>query len=153
MGRQVPRRVVSAHHAVPHRAAEENRPLVTSAPGTDPQLLSGQKDDFQRDRGRLEQQGQSHHEKILRLSHVSGTRTGPLSLTWQVTRARVYPRFLLTTLKRDATDLTTPDNVLWTALSDEASQSMNRRQALVASCSRTLSGLFQIGQEEAHQIP
>src|SRR5262249_28141223 len=98
MGRQVPRRVVPAHHAVPHRAAEENRPLATSAPGTDPQLLSGQEDDFQRDRGRLEQQGQSHHEKILRLSHVSGTRTGPLSLTWQVTRARVYPRFLLTTL-------------------------------------------------------
>src|SRR5262249_34268753 len=99
MGRQVPRRVVPAHHAVPHRAAEENRPLATSAPGTDPQLLSGQEDDFQRDRGRLEQQGQSHHEKILRLSHVSGTRTGPLSLTWQVTRARVYPRFLLTTLE------------------------------------------------------
>ena len=24
----------------------------------------------------------SHHEKILRLSHLSGTRTGPLSLTW-----------------------------------------------------------------------
>src|SRR5712691_8866422 len=54
--------------------------------------------------------------------------------------------------KRDGTDLTTPDNVLRTALSDEASQSMNRRQALVASGNRTLTGLFQIGQEEAHEI-
>jgi transposase len=32
---------------------------------------------------RSEQQGQSHHEKILRFSHLSGPRTRPLSLTWQ----------------------------------------------------------------------
>jgi hypothetical protein len=35
-------------------------------------------------------------------------------------------------------------------LSDEASQRMNRSQALVAGANRTLPGLLQIGQEEAH---
>jgi len=33
------------------------------------------------------QQGQSHHEKILRLSHLPGAGTGTLSLTWQAARA------------------------------------------------------------------
>ena len=47
--------------------------------------------------------------------------------------------------KRDGADLTTPDNVLRTMLADEASQRMNRRQALVAGGNRTLSGLFQVG--------
>src|SRR5207237_9824898 len=47
--------------------------------------------------------------------------------------------------KRDGADLTTPGNVLRTMLADEASQRMNRRQALVGGGNRTLSGLFQDG--------
>jgi hypothetical protein len=46
--------------------------------------------------GGPEQQGQSHDEKIIRLSHLQGPGTGPLSLTWQATRAGIDPRFLLT---------------------------------------------------------
>jgi transposase len=53
------------------------------APGADSQLLQGAKADFQRRCRGPEQQSQSHHEKVLRLSHLPGTRTGPLSLTWQ----------------------------------------------------------------------
>ena len=41
------------------------------------------KTDFQRGRGGLEQQGESQPEKILRLSHLPGTRTGPLLPAWQ----------------------------------------------------------------------
>ncbi len=47
-----------------------------------------------------EQQSQSHHEKILWLSHVPRLGTRALSLTWQAPRARTYPRILLTSLRR-----------------------------------------------------
>jgi hypothetical protein len=47
----------------------------------------------------LVQQGQSHDEKILRLSRLPRPRTCPLSLTWQAARAGVPPRFLLTSRK------------------------------------------------------
>jgi hypothetical protein len=50
---------------------------------------------FQRCCGGLEQQGQSHDEKIVRLSRLPRPRTCPLSLTWQAARAGVHPRFLL----------------------------------------------------------
>ena len=42
---------VPSGDALPHRADEENRPLATRAPRADPELLPGQKDDFQRDGG------------------------------------------------------------------------------------------------------
>src|SRR6266850_2919719 len=51
LGRQVPGRVVSADHAFPHRAHEEDRPLAAPAPGTDSQLFPGAETDFQRGRG------------------------------------------------------------------------------------------------------
>jgi Transposase len=66
-----------------HRAQEEDRSVSSPAPGTDPQLLPGAKNDFQRGRGGLEQQGESHPEKILWLSHLPGARTLPISLAWQ----------------------------------------------------------------------
>ena len=43
----------------------------------------GAKTDFQRSRGGLEQQGQSHPEKILWLSYLPGVRTLFISLAWQ----------------------------------------------------------------------
>jgi hypothetical protein len=54
--------------------------------------------------------------------------------------------------ERDGTNLTTPGNVFRAVLSHEARQRVNRSQPLVACGNRTLSRLFQIGQEEAHQI-
>ncbi len=66
LGRQVPGRVAPPNHALPHRAHEDH----TLAPGADPQLLPGAKADFQRRCGGAEQQSQSHHERILRVSHV-----------------------------------------------------------------------------------
>src|SRR5438270_795883 len=50
---------------------------------------------FQWRRGGPEQQGQSHYEKIVRLSHLPRSRTRPVSLTWQAARTGLYPRFLL----------------------------------------------------------
>jgi hypothetical protein len=44
----------------------------------------------------LKQQGQSHYEKIVRLSHLPSPRTCTLSVTWQAARAGIHPRFLLT---------------------------------------------------------
>jgi len=79
---------------------EPMKKIARSAPAsaTDPQLLPGSKTDFQRRGGGPEQQGQSHHEKILRLSYLPGPRTCPLPLTWQATRAGINPRFFLTSL-------------------------------------------------------
>ena len=83
LGREVSRRVVPSNHAFPHRAHEEDRSISSPAPGTDPQLLPGAKNDFQRSRSGFEQQGQSHPEKILWLSYLPGARTLPISLAWQ----------------------------------------------------------------------
>ena len=54
--------------------------------------------------------------------------------------------------ERDGTDLTTPGNVFRTVLSHEARQRVNRSQPLVACGNRTLPRLFQVCQEEPHQI-
>jgi hypothetical protein len=40
----------SGGYALPHRAHEEDRSISSPAPGTDPQLLPGAKNDFQRGR-------------------------------------------------------------------------------------------------------
>ena len=96
LGRQVPRRVAPPDHAIPHRTHEENRPFATQSSRTHPELFPSSKVTFQQRRGGFEQQGQSHHEKIVRLSHLPRPRTRPLSLTWQSARAGVHPRFLLT---------------------------------------------------------
>src|SRR3954466_14325780 len=88
--------MVPPSHAVPHRTHEEDRPLIASASRTDPQLFPGSKTTFQRCGRGPEQQSQSHYPKILRVPHLSRSRTCPLSLTWQATRARIHPRILLT---------------------------------------------------------
>jgi hypothetical protein len=54
--------------------------------------------------------------------------------------------------ERNGADLTAPGNVLGAVLSHEASQGMDRRQPLVAGVNPALPRLFQIGQEEAHQV-
>src|SRR5262249_12385518 len=90
--------MVPPNDALAHRADEEDRPVAPSASGADPQLFPGSKADFQRCCGGAEQQGQSHHEKVVWLSHLPRPRTGPLSLTWQAPRAGVNPRFFLTNL-------------------------------------------------------
>jgi transposase len=73
------------------RSLRQHRELILN-------LLPGSKADFQRRCRGSEQQGQSHHEKILRLPYLSSPRTCSLSLTWQAARAGINPRFLLTSL-------------------------------------------------------
>src|SRR5438876_8547234 len=102
LGWKVPRRMVPSGDALPHRADEENRPLTARAPRTDPQLFPRSEAAFQR-RRRGSQQSQSHHEKILRVPHLSLPRTRALSLTWKIARARINPRFFLTNQKKLAT--------------------------------------------------
>jgi transposase len=58
------------------RSLRQHRELILN-------YFRAQKNDFQRGRGGLEQQGQSHPEKILWLSHLPGARTLPISLAWQ----------------------------------------------------------------------
>src|ERR1019366_7259916 len=83
LGRHVPGLLVLPNHAQPHRADEKDRTHAARSPRASAELFQGQKGVFQR-RGRgLEQQGQSHHEKILRLSHLPHPRTRSLSLTCQ----------------------------------------------------------------------
>src|SRR5439155_17347584 len=98
LGRQVPRRVVPPDHALPDRTHEEDRPLATQSSRTHLELFPRSKATFERRRGGLEQQGESHYEKIIRFSHLSRPRTRPLPLTWQAARTRFHPRFLLTNL-------------------------------------------------------
>ena len=91
LGRQVPGRMVPADPALPHRAHEEDRPFPAPAPRTDPQLFPGAKTAFQWCSGGSEQQSESYHEKILRLSHLPSPRTCSVSLTWQTTGAGTHP--------------------------------------------------------------
>src|SRR5712671_5527705 len=88
--------MVPSGNALPHRADEENRPFTASAPRADTQLLPGPKTAFERCCGGSQQQGQSHYEKILRISHLPRAGTRSLSLTWQAARAGIHPRFFLT---------------------------------------------------------
>src|SRR6266404_9255660 len=90
--------MVSPDHAVPPRAHEEDCTLPPSAPRAHPQIFPAAETDFQRCGGGPKQQGQSHYEKIVRLSHLPSPRTCTLSLTWQAARAGIQPRFLLTSL-------------------------------------------------------
>src|SRR5229473_3209198 len=96
MGWQVPRRLVSAGDALPHRAHEEDRPVTARASRTDPQLFPRSEAALQRGCRGPEQQSQTHNEKILRIPHLPLSRTRPLSLTWQITGAGINPRFFLT---------------------------------------------------------
>src|SRR6266436_6436393 len=96
MGWQVPRRLVSAGDALPHRAHEEDRPVTARASRTDPQLFPRSEAALQRGCRGPEQQSQTHDEKILRIPHLPLSRTRPLSLTWQITGAGINPRFFLT---------------------------------------------------------
>src|SRR5579859_5804726 len=70
LGRNVPGLLVLSDYALPDRAHEEDRSNATRPPATSPQRLQGQKADFQRPRRGPEQQSQTHHEKIVRLSHL-----------------------------------------------------------------------------------
>src|SRR6266487_3898346 len=98
MGWKVPRRLVSAGDALPHRAHEEDRPVPARASRTDPQLFPRSEAALQRGCRGPEQQSQTHNEKILRIPHLPLSRTRPLSLTWQITGAGINPRFFLTNL-------------------------------------------------------
>src|SRR5712675_2445881 len=100
MGWQVPRRMVSAGDALPHRAHEEDRPVTARASRTDPQLFPRSEAALQRGCRGPEQQSQTHNEKILRIPHLPLSRTRPLSLTWQTTGAGINPRFFLTNHKK-----------------------------------------------------
>src|SRR5882757_9698293 len=99
MGWQVPRPMVSAGDALPHRAHEEDRPVSARASRTDPQLFPRSEAALQRGCRGPEQQSQTHNEKILRIPHLPLSRTRPLSLTWQITGAGINPRFFLTNRK------------------------------------------------------
>jgi hypothetical protein len=88
---------------------------------------------------------------------VVATALGGLAI-WDA-QQRIHLRFvqigndcLAGLFERNGTDLAAPSDVFRTVLSHEASQSMNRGQPLVPSGDRTLPHLFQIGQEESHQI-
>src|SRR5216684_2180922 len=111
MGWQVPRRLVSAGYALPHRAHEEDRPVTARSPRTDPQLFPRSEAALQRGCRGPEQQSQTHNEKILRIPHLPLSRTRPLSLTWQITRAGINPRFFLTNLKKELVQKKFPEKL------------------------------------------
>ena len=80
---------------IPDRALQENRPLPAATSRANTQLLPRSEADFQRGCRRSEQQGQSHYEKILWVSHLQSSRTRALSLTWQASRTGTNPRVFL----------------------------------------------------------
>jgi hypothetical protein len=64
-----------------------------------PQLFPRQKATLQRSGRGPQQQGKTHHEKILRFPHLSRHRNRPVSHSRQITGARNHPQILLTNLK------------------------------------------------------
>ena len=98
LGRQVPRRLVPTGHALAHRADEKDRQDPAGPPRTHPQLFPRQKAVLKRGGRGPQQQGQTHHAKILRFPHLSCHRNCFISRSWQITRARNHPQILLTNL-------------------------------------------------------
>ena len=70
MGREVPRPVVSTNDAEQARTDEESGSYLTQPPGVDSQLVPSEGRPFQRNRRRIQQQSQTDHEKIVRLSYL-----------------------------------------------------------------------------------
>jgi transposase len=87
LGRQIPRRLVHPGDALAHRASEEVRPHAALAPRVAAQLLPRQKAVLQRHHRGAEQQGQSHHEKSVRLSELPHRRALSVPRAWQAPRA------------------------------------------------------------------
>ncbi len=99
LGGKIPGPVVRRGDALAHRPAEEICPHRTQPPRTAAELFPGPQAILQRCRRGPEQQSQSHYEKSVRLSNLQGHRTGLVSCTWQATRAKARPQFLLTNQK------------------------------------------------------
>ena len=70
LGREVPRPVVYTDDALKARTDEEGCPHFAESSGADSQLVPSEGRSFQRNRRRIQQQSQTDHEKILRLSHL-----------------------------------------------------------------------------------
>ena len=87
LGRQVPRRLVRAGHALAHRADEEGRQHAARPPRTHPQLFPRQKTVLQRRRRGPQQQGQTDHAKSLRIPHLPHHRNRSLSRPRKATGA------------------------------------------------------------------
>src|SRR5690606_17739829 len=82
------------------RTDEENGPDAAQASRAAAQLLSCPKAVLQRCHRGPEQQGQSHHEKILRLPNLQSHGTRLVSCTWKTARTKARPQFLLTIPKK-----------------------------------------------------
>jgi hypothetical protein len=81
-GRQVSRRLVPTGHALPHRADEEDCQDPSRPPRAHPQLFPCQEAVLQRGGRGPQQQGQTHHAKILRFPHLSRHRNCFISRSW-----------------------------------------------------------------------
>src|SRR5246127_3756417 len=99
LGRQFPRRLVPAGHALANRADEEGCQDPAWPPRAHPQLFPGQEAVLQRGGRGPEQQGKIDHEKILRIPHLSRHRNCLVSRSGQITGAGNDPQILLTNQK------------------------------------------------------
>ena len=70
LGREVPRRVVYADDASQDRTDEEGGPDLAQPSRVDPQLVSSEGGHFRRHRRGFQQQSETDHQKIVRLSHL-----------------------------------------------------------------------------------
>jgi hypothetical protein len=64
---------------------------LTRPPSAAAELFQGQKRVLQRRGGGIEQQNESHHEKIVWLPDLPHPGTRAVPLTWQVARTSAYP--------------------------------------------------------------
>ncbi len=96
MGRKVPGPMDRAGHALMHRAHEAGCQDAAQPPRIDPELLPRKKAVLHWGRRGPEQQSQSDHEKVVRISDLPDHGNRAISCTWQTAGARTHPQVLLT---------------------------------------------------------
>ena len=95
LGREVPGPLVHADDALAARADEARGEDAAQPPRADPELVPGSRPDLSRCRGGAERQGESDHQKIVRLPWPQNGVCGPLSHARRASRAGVHPQILL----------------------------------------------------------
>ena len=96
LGGTVSRPLVHPDDALAARPDEGGGPHAALPPRPDPQLVPSPGAILLRHRRGLQRQGQSDHQKSIRISHLSGDGSRSVSCTWRLARASAYPQILLT---------------------------------------------------------
>ena len=100
LGWAVPRPMVHSDHAFAHRADEEDGSHPAQSSHVTAQLVPRQRGDLGRHCRRIQHQGETDPEKVLRVSDLSSHGNRPVSWPWRSTRTASNPQILLRSRKK-----------------------------------------------------